>query len=150
MRATSSSFLLHDNPFFFLNDQFGCDMWSYPESVFFSALFNVANMILSVLELFFLGGGEGVERKGQPNQAKPKWTANESGIRTDNSNSCIEGSKPYTQFIASVLLSRRDALVPQNTCISIDGPSGNNELVWLIYNIRRRSDSVMYSGSTEI
>ena len=76
MRATSSSFLLHDNPFFFLNDHYGCDMWSYPESVFFSALLNVANMILI---LFFWGGGEGgAGRDGE--EAKPKWTANECGI----------------------------------------------------------------------
>lgn len=73
MRSTSSSFLLHDNPFFFLNDHYGCDMWSYPESVFFSALLNVANMIL----ILFWGEG-GAERGGE--EAKPKWTANESGI----------------------------------------------------------------------
>ena len=73
MRATSSSFLLHDNPFFFLNDHYGCDMWTYPESVFSSALLNVANMILI---LFWGGGGAG--RGGK--EAKPKWTANENGI----------------------------------------------------------------------
>ena len=72
MRATSSSFLLHDNPFFFLNDHYGCDMWSYPESVFFSALLNVANMILT---LFFGGGEEGGAGRGGE-EAKPKWTAN--------------------------------------------------------------------------
>ena len=73
MRATSSSFLLHDNPFFFLNDHYGCDMWSYPESVFFSALLNVANMIL-----ILLWGEGGAGRGGK--EAKPKWTVNKSGI----------------------------------------------------------------------
>ena len=89
MRATSSSFLLHDNPFFFLNDHYGCDMWSYPESVFFFALLNVANMILI---LFWGGRGErgGVGRRQSQNEQPMK-----AGLRTDNSNSCIEGSKPY-------------------------------------------------------
>ena len=32
----------------------------------------------------------------------------------------------------------------------MERPWENNELVWLIYNIRRRNDSVMYSGYTEI
>ena len=90
MRATSSSFLLHDNPFFFLNDHYGCDMWSYPESVFFSALLNVANMIL----ILFLGGGEGGAGRGGE-EAKPNEQPMKAGLRTDNSNSCIEGSKPY-------------------------------------------------------
>ena len=66
------------------------------ESVFYSALLNVANMILNVFFLVGGGGRGGVGRKGQLNQAKPKWTADESGIETDNSNSGIEGSKPYT------------------------------------------------------
>ena len=90
MRATSSSFLLHDNPFFFLNDHYGWDMWSYPESVFFSALLNVANMIL----ILFLGGGRG-ERGGMGRRQSQNEQPMNAGLRTDNSNSCIEGSKPY-------------------------------------------------------
>ena len=96
MRATSSSFLLHDNLFFFLNDHYGCDMWSYLESVFFSALLNVANVILSVLELFFFfwGGGGGGGRGNQTRQSENEQPM-KAGLTTDNNNSGIEGSKPY-------------------------------------------------------
>ena len=111
-------------------------------------------MILSVLELFFLGGvaGGGGGWGGRGNQTRQSQNEQpmKAGLRTDNSSSCIEGSKPYTQFIASVLLGWRDTLVLQNKCISMEWPWENNELVWLIYNIRRRSDSVIYSGSAEI
>ena len=88
MRATSSSFLPHDNPFFFLNDHYGCDMWTYLESVFSSALLNVANMIL------ILFGGEG-ERGGVGRRQSQNEQPMKAGLRTDNSNSGIEGSKPY-------------------------------------------------------
>ena len=73
MRATSSSFLLHDNPFFFLNDRYGCDMWSYLVSIFFSALLNVANMILNLF--WGEGGGVGVGRKGQQKPGKAKMNS---------------------------------------------------------------------------